>query len=90
LKTSLGWTRLAVPTETSSRPSTLWRLARRNRTLRDPKGRDLENLIVEALQAHSTGDLEEAIHLYGHALRIKEGIELKSGDFLEKHALMPV
>ena len=78
-----------VPADTSSRPTTLWRLASRNRTLHDPEGRDLENLIVDALYAH-TGDLEEAIHLYGHALRMKKGIELKSGDFLEKHALTPL
>jgi len=52
-------------------PRELSRLARRHRTLRDPKSRDLENLIVEALRAHSTGELEEAIHLYSHVLRLR-------------------
>jgi len=49
----------------------LARLARRPRTLRDPKSRDLESLIVEALQAHSAGNLEEAIRLYSHALHLR-------------------
>ena len=52
-------------------PRELSRLARRHRTLRDPKSGDLEDLIVEALRAHSTGDLEEAIHLYSHVLRLR-------------------
>jgi putative GTP pyrophosphokinase len=52
-------------------PQELSRLARRQRTLRDPKSRDLENLIVEALQAHSAGNLQEAIRLYSHALHLR-------------------
>jgi len=52
-------------------PQELSRLARRQRTLRDPKSRDLENLIVEALQAHSTGNLQEAIRLYSHVLHLR-------------------
>jgi putative GTP pyrophosphokinase len=52
-------------------PRELSRLARRHRTLRDPMSRDLESLIVEALQAHSAGELEEAIQLYSHALRLR-------------------
>jgi putative GTP pyrophosphokinase len=46
-------------------------LARRDRTLPDPKRRDLENLIVEALRAHSNGELEEAIQLYGDVLHLR-------------------
>ena len=46
-------------------------LARRDRTLPDPRRRDLENLIVDALRAHSNGDLEEAIRLYSHVLQLR-------------------
>jgi len=46
-------------------------VARRDRTLPDPKRRDLENRIVEALRAHSAGDLEEAIQLYNDVLRLR-------------------
>ena len=46
-------------------------LAKRQRTLRDPKSRDLENLILEGLQAHSAGNLHEAIRLYSRALRLR-------------------
>lgn len=52
-------------------PREVTRLARRPRTLRDPKSRDLESLIVEALQAHSAGNLDEAIRLYTHALHLR-------------------
>ena len=55
----------------ASSPRELTRLARRPRTLRDPKSRDLESLIVEALQAHSAGNLEEAIRLYSRALHLR-------------------
>jgi len=44
-------------------------LTRPDRTLRDPKSRDLESLIVQALQAHGANDLEKAIHLYSRVLR---------------------
>ena len=47
------------------------RVARRDRTLPDPKTRNLENRIVDALRAHSAGDLEEAIQLYHDVLRLK-------------------
>jgi putative GTP pyrophosphokinase len=52
-------------------PRELTRLARGPRTLRDPKSRDLESLIVEALQAHSAGNLDEAIRLYTRALHLR-------------------
>lgn len=54
----------ATPREVSS-------VARRDRTLPDPRRRDLENRIVEALRAHSAGNLEEAIHLYHDVLRMR-------------------
>ncbi len=59
----------AMPLAASSRE--LSRVARRHRSLRDPKSSDLESLIVEALQAHSTGDLDKAIQLYSHVLRLR-------------------
>ncbi|MFQ5699436.1 MAG: tetratricopeptide repeat protein [Myxococcota bacterium] len=46
-------------------------LARRDRTLPDPKMRDLESRIMAALRAHSDGDLEHAIRLYGDVLRLR-------------------
>jgi len=46
-------------------------VARRDRTLGDSKTRDLENRIVEALRAHSNGDLEGAIHHYSEVLRLR-------------------
>lgn len=46
-------------------------VARRDRSLPDPKMRNLENRIVEALRAHSAGDLEEAIRLYHDVLRLQ-------------------
>jgi putative GTP pyrophosphokinase len=46
-------------------------VARRDRTLPDPKTRNLENRIVDALRAHSAGDLKEAIQLYHDVLRLK-------------------
>jgi putative GTP pyrophosphokinase len=52
-------------------PRELSRLASRHRTLRDPKSRDLESLIVEALRAHSSGELKDAIHLYSRVLRLR-------------------
>ena len=52
-------------------PREVTRLARRDLTLPDPKKRDLENLIVEALRAHSNGDLEGAIHLYSDVLHLR-------------------
>lgn len=54
----------ATPREISS-------FVRRDRSLPDPRRRDLENRIVEALRAHSEGDLEEAIHLYHAVLRMR-------------------
>jgi putative GTP pyrophosphokinase len=57
------------PLATTPREVTL--LARRDRTLPDRKRRDLENLIVEALRAHSSGELEEAIQIYGDVLRLR-------------------
>ena len=52
-------------------PREVSQLARRQRTLPNPTSRDLESLVVEALQAHSAGDLEEAIHLYSEVLRLR-------------------
>jgi ppGpp synthetase/RelA/SpoT-type nucleotidyltranferase/Flp pilus assembly protein TadD len=45
------------------------RFARPDRTLRDPRSRDLESLIVRALQAHGANELEKAIQLYSRVLR---------------------
>ena len=56
--------RLAFDDETkplAAPPRQVSQLARQQRTFPDPKRRDLESLIVEALQAHSAGDIEEAI-----------------------------
>jgi len=47
------------------------RLARRDRALRDPQSRNLEGLILDALRAHGAGELERAIGLYGHILRLR-------------------
>ena len=46
-------------------------LARRHRGIADPKSKELESRIVEALQAHSGGDLEKAIELYTAVLRLR-------------------
>jgi putative GTP pyrophosphokinase len=47
------------------------RLARRDRALRDPQSRNLEGLILDALRAHGAGELERAIGLYDHILRLR-------------------
>ena len=52
-------------------PREVSQLARWQRTLPDPKSRDLESLILEALGAHTTGDLEKAIQLYSQVLRLR-------------------
>ena len=46
-------------------------LAKRDRTVPNSKRRDLEILIVEALRAHSSNELEEAIRLYGDVLHLR-------------------
>jgi len=52
-------------------PREVTQLAKRDRTLPQPKKRDLENLIVEALRAHSNDELEEAVRLYGDVLHLR-------------------
>jgi putative GTP pyrophosphokinase len=60
-----------VPAPIATTPREMTRLARPDPALRDPRSRDLESRIVEALWLHSAGDLEAAIRLYGRILRLR-------------------
>lgn len=59
------------PVPLGTGPQEMTRLARPDPTLRDPRSRDLESRIVEALWLHSAGQLESAIRLYGRILRMR-------------------
>ncbi len=59
------------PGPIATTPREMTRLARPDPALRDPRSRDLESRIVEALWLHSTGQLEPAIRLYGQILRLR-------------------
>lgn len=60
-----------APAPLATAPREMTRLARPDPALRDPRSRDLESRIVEALWLHSTGQLEAAIRLYGRLLRLR-------------------
>jgi putative GTP pyrophosphokinase len=60
-----------APVPLATTPREMTRLARPDPALRDPRSRDLESRIVEALWLHSAGELEAAIRLYGGLLRLR-------------------
>ncbi len=55
----------------SASPREVSQHAKRDRAATDPRSRDPESLIVQALGAHSDGDLEEAVGLYSEVLRLR-------------------
>jgi putative GTP pyrophosphokinase len=59
------------PGPLATTPREMTRLARPDPALRDPRSRDIESRIVEALWLHSAGQLEPAIRLYGRILRLR-------------------
>jgi putative GTP pyrophosphokinase len=60
-----------APVPLATAPREMTQLARPDPALRDPRSRDLESRIVEALWLHSAGELEAAIRLYGGLLRLR-------------------
>jgi putative GTP pyrophosphokinase len=60
-----------APIPLARSPREMGLLARPDPTLRDPRSRDLESRIVEALWRHSAGEFEAASRLYGGLLRLR-------------------